>query len=75
MHKRFTQTEGLKNEGFVVGCGGGREGDSGKMVEFDGRKGARDGGYVSIHFASTVWFCGHEYVNGEGGLMGEQVFA
>jgi hypothetical protein len=45
------------------------------MVEFDGRKGARDGGYVSIHFASTVWFCGHEYVNGEGGLMGEQVFA
>lgn len=72
---RFTQTEGLKNEGFMVGCGGVREGDSGKMVEFDGRKGARDGGYVSIHFASTVWFSGHEYVNGEGGLVGEQVFA
>lgn len=75
MHKRFAQTEDLKNEGFVVGGGGGREGDSGKMVEFDGRKGARDGGYVSIHFASTVRFCGQENVNGEGGLVGEQVFA
>uniref|UniRef100_A0A6N2LIF2 Uncharacterized protein n=1 Tax=Salix viminalis TaxID=40686 RepID=A0A6N2LIF2_SALVM len=75
MHKRFAQTEDLENEGLVVGGGGGREGDSGKVVEFDGREGARDGGYVGIQFASTVWFSGQEYVNGEGGSVAEQVFA